>query len=403
MLSWESANFVEHYLEHNSRYESPTSFWLWSAYGAISAVLRDNVYRRMGDNKLFPNMYILNLAESSFHRKGRPVEFAEDLVREVRNTKVISGRASIQAIVQELSRTETDSKTGKLIPAGSAIFFAPEMAAGLVADPAAISILTDIYETKKVYDSLLKTQAKSTIKSLVFSMLAASNEDLLRSVYDTTALRGGLLARTYLVVPDEFRKPNSLMDLTEEDFTHIKNSKAILLGKLKKISDLRGEVAISKGAQEAYDEWYKPFRIGHKEIRDKTGMLGRIHTSVLKLAIVLAANETQLVIERRHIEKAIDDCMALVPNYARLAMNGNGQGTIKDAGALVLNDLLDAPENKLSRRQIFQKHLLEFNADVFDQLIVNLETAGLVIQSFDSSAHPSYKLTNKALEVLRSC
>lgn len=399
MPTWDDLSFVDHYLLHNSRYESPNSFWRWSAYGAIASVLRDNVYRRMGDNKLFPNVYILSLAESSFHRKGRPIEFSESLVREVKNTKVISGRASIQAITFELSRTETDSKSGKLIKGGSAVFYAPEMAAGLVQDPAAISILTDIYEPKPHYDTLLKTQAKSTITNLVFSMIAASNEDLLKSVYDTSALRGGLLARTFLIVPDEFRPPASLMEFTEEQYHEISCSRKCLLAKLQKIATLAGEVIVTKEAAYTYKAWYEPFRKNHESTKDRSGMLGRIHTGIIKLAMILAANDNDLIITEKHISKAIDDCIALVPNYNKLSM-GAGNSSIKDAGALVLNDLIEAPGYKLSRRQIFQKHLLEFDSLTFDSLIVTLETAGLLQQTIGMSS-TDYALTAKGIEILK--
>jgi hypothetical protein len=397
--SWDSLSFIDHYLEHNKKYESPTSFWKWSSYAAIAAVLRDSVYRRMGDSRLYPNIYVLSLAESSFHRKGRPVEFAEDLVREVANTKVISGRASVQAIVQELSRTESDRKTGKIIKGGSAIFFAPEMAAGLVSDPAAIGILTDIYEPRKHYDSLLKTQAKASISNLVFSMYAASNEELLKSVYDTSALRGGLLARTFLVVPDEFRSPNSLVDITPEEQEAISQSKKCLLGKLKKISELAGETFFADSAQKEYKRWYEPFRKSHSTTKDRSGMLGRIHTGILKLSILFAANDYSVIIEGRHIDKAIDECMALVPNYNKLSLH-SGNSSIKDAGTLVLNDLIEADGHCLTRRQLFQKHLLEFDPTVFDTLMVTLSTAGLVEESI-GNAGSIYRLTAKAVEILK--
>lgn len=397
-MSWEQLSFIDHYLDHNKRYESPSSFWRWSAYASIAAVLRDNVYHGMGDSKLFPNVYVLTLAESGFHRKGRPVEFAEDLVREIVNTKVISGRASIQAIVQELARTETDKKTGKLIKGGSAIFFAPEMAAGIVSDPAAISILTDLYDPKKHYDTLLKTQAKSSISNLVFSMYAASNEELLKSVYDSSALRGGLLARTFLVVPDEFREPNSLLDIPQEEIDDISRSKKSLIAKLKKISELNGPVYFSKESQYIYDQWYKPFRKNHATNKDKSGMLGRIHTSIKKLAIIFAANDNQLIIEKCHMEKAMDEGLALVPNYGKLSLSA-GNSTIKDAGTLVLGDLYDADGHCLTRRQLFQKHLLDFDATVFDSLIVTLETAGFIIQIINGN-NISYKLTERAMEIM---
>jgi hypothetical protein len=396
--SWENLNFVEHYIEHNKRYESPNSFWLWSAYAAISAVCRDNCYRRMGDSKLYPNMYILFLADSSFHRKNRPIETAEKFVRHLHNTKIISGRASIQAVLQELSKVETDNKTGKMIRGGSAIFFAPELAAGIVSDPTAIGVLTDIYECREQYDRLL-VSGKSNIKNLVFSFFAASNASLLKQVYTTDANQGGLLARTYLIVPDEFRDPNSLLEISVAEYKQIEDSKKSLQDKLQKISEMKGELNVTQDAIQEYNKWYNPFRKGHAKTRDKTGVLGRIHTSILKLAIVLALNENSFEITRYHIGKAIDDCMALVPNYNSLTIGGSNI-SMKEIGQAVIDDLLNATDYCLSRRQIFQKHLLEFDIITFDNLIKALEEGGMVKLIVGQGTDISYMLTPKAIEIL---
>lgn len=397
---WDHLPFIDHYLYHTQRYESPNSFWRWSAIGTIAAVLRDNVYRRMGDNKLYPNIYILALAESSFHRKGRPVEFSEGLVRDVKNVKVISGRASIQAILAEIGRAESDPQTGKVVKSGSAIFYAPEMAAGLVADPQAISILTDIYESKPVYDSLLKTQAKVAIKNLVFSMYSASNEALLKTFYDSSALNGGLLARTFLVIPDEFRPPNSLMDIEEDEYTRIQLSKRCLTGKLAKIASLNGEMKFSLEARNVYTTWYDPFRKNHENIKDSTGMMGRIHTSILKVAMILAAAEYSQTVEERHVTMAIEWSLSLIPNYARLAIS-SGKLPVKDVGGMLLNDLADCKTGKLSRKEIFQRHILDFDPVVFDTAIVALDTGGIIKQSLDPITTMQYfELTEKGKELL---
>ena len=89
---------------------------------------------------------------------------------------------------------------------------AGELAAGIVGDPAAIGILIDIYDLKTDFKHHLRSTGRFKIDRIVFNMLAASNADLLKEVYTQSAVSGGLLARTFLVVPDEFRPPNSLMD-----------------------------------------------------------------------------------------------------------------------------------------------------------------------------------------------
>ena len=194
--------FIKLLLEHTKPYESPESFWKWSAYCTIAAIMRDSCYIRQGDSNLYPNVYVLLLADSAVHRKGNPVRFCEKLTGKIANTKVISGRTSIQAILDELARGETHPKTGKTIKGGSSLFSAAELSAGIVNDPEAIKILTDIYDFKEEYTSRLRGTGTFHIKNICFTMMAASNESLLVDLYDEKARTGGLLGRTFLVKPN---------------------------------------------------------------------------------------------------------------------------------------------------------------------------------------------------------
>lgn len=387
------SKFISLYLEYTKDYESPTSFWKWSAYAAISACLRDNCYRVAGNSRVYPSIYVLLKAESGTHRKGRPVETCTDLVVAMGNTKTISGRASIQAIIEELSHTETDPRTGKMIKGGSAIFFAPELSAGIVDDPAALSILTDIYDCRPDYKTLLKS-GRSKISNLVFSMLAASNEALLKDTYNDKAVQGGLLARTFMVIPNEFRPSNSLLDQKVNDIKDFSDLK----DELRKITELKGEYEITQDAKDEYNSWYKPFRESYKNKVDKAGVVSRIHTGILKIAMIFASSDLSLVVKKIHVEEAINECLGLIPNYGAFIM-GNGKGKLSEAGAIVLNDLLQAPNYALGRKEILRKHWSDFDATLFDELIATFEQGGLV-QTIAAGNSISYKMTQTCLEIM---
>lgn len=386
------SKFVNLYMEYTKEYESPKSFWKWSSYAAIGAVLRDSCFRSTGDSKLFPNIYVLLIAESGTHRKGKPVEICTKLVTAIANTKVISGRASIQAIIDELSHTETNPKTGQVVKGGSAIFFAPELSAGIVEDPAAIKILTDIYDCRSDYKSLLKS-GRAKIDNLVFSMLAASNEALLKDTYNTTAIQGGLLARTFMICPDEFRPSNALLDIVDTT-----ESKKELILELKNISELKGEFEFTADAKKEYIDWYKPFRESYKNKVDKAGVVSRIHTGVLKIAMIFAAGDISLVIKKQHIEEAINECLGLIPNYGAFIM-GNGKGKLSEAGAIVLSDLLVAPNHVLQRKEILRKHWQDFDGQLLDELIATFEQGGLIKTQVAGSII-CYKMTETCLDIM---
>lgn len=386
-------DFIRDFIEYTRDYESPTSFWKWSAYAAVAAALRDNVWKKFGDIHICPNIFVLLLAPSAEHRKGNPVKQCENLVSKLHTTKVISGRASIQAILDDLSRAETSPQTGKLIQGGSALFSAPELSAGLVNDPEAVKILTDIYDFKDEYTSRLRGTGQFRIKNICFTMLAASNEDLLRDVYDTKAIFGGLLGRTFLIKPNEFRPANSLFNINHSD------KMADILRHLDRIAHLHGEYEFTIDAQREFETWYEPFRDSYKKKPDKSGVSGRIHTGIIKLAMILCANETLgLKVLRKHVEEAISECMSIVGNYKDFTM-ASGTSNLSQTGALVLNAIYAQEGHFMQRKKLLAQHWNDFDSETLDKVIMTFEQAGM-IQTMMVDNGISYKLTDLCLEKL---
>ncbi len=387
-------DFVNGYLDYTRSYESPTSFWKWSAYSTIGAILRDSCWKNQGDNFLFPNLYVLLLADSAVQRKDLPVAIAQKLITLVHNTKVIAGRSSIQAILDELAMTETDKKTGHMLSGGSAIFIAPELSAGIVADPQSVSIMTDMYSYREVFTERLRGHGKFEIKKLCFSALMASNKALLTDVYDIRAMHGGLLGRTFLVVPNEWRPGNSLFSILDQSTKF-----DILLEELKQISELRGEFSFTTEAEKEYDTWYLPFRETYRTKTDKSGIAGRIHTGILKLSMILAVNYTkELQITKQHIEESITECMSLMANYQQLVM-GAGKSPISEVGSIVLNEIYTSPNGVLSQKKLLQKHWNSFDVETLEKFINTMSQAAMITAEMTDDG-PGYKLTKKCLELL---
>lgn len=323
------------------------------------------------------------------YRKGHPVHLAEKLIKCVNTTKLISGRASIQGILDELARGETDKKTGKILSGGSAFFSAPELSAGLVSDPEAIKILTDIYDFREEYTSRLRGSGIFRIKNICFTMLGASNEELLKDLYTNAALYGGLLGRTFLIKPDEFRPGNSLFNVqdTSQSFNE-------LLLKLTKISQLVGEFEFTTTAQKYYEEWYEPFRLSYKNKGDKSGIAGRIHTSALKLAMILCVDQTEsLVIDECHIKQSILECTKLIPNYTGFVLQ-QGKATTNECAAQLIETIWENKDKCISKADFLTRYFHMFDIDILDKCVSTLIQAGLLNEITQANSI-NYKLTEK--------
>jgi hypothetical protein len=382
-------SFISSFISHTALYESPNSFWLWSAYAAIAGVLRDNVWLKDGDGRLYPNIYVLFLAGSA-QKKARPVNMCEQLVHEVGNTTVISGRSSIQAIMLEIGHTETN-KNGKIHKGGAAIFFAPELAAGLVGDDQAIQILTDIYDYKPIpHTTNLIGRGKIKLDRIVFSMLVASNEELLKDFLNSRAIYGGLLGRIFLITADEWRPGNAFPKGDSVSFGKIKEDLAF-------IGHLQGEIQFQPEANQYYEKWYLATREQSQHIPDRAGVTGRLGTSVKKLAILLAANDLTVEVTKQHVDNAITQCLALVPNYRFFAMSA-GKSTIAEAGIIILERLTKI--DHLDYKELLRENWMNADPLTFDNALASFELSGLIQTTLNGSNSRVFKLTSKGKEIL---
>src|SRR5215510_6063686 len=157
-------NWLREIQDQHKELESPQSFWYWSALSAISAVVKDQVWLGRQLYKLYPNIYVMLHADSGL-KKGPPVSMAKQLVSMVNNTRIISGRSSIQGILKDLATAHT-SPDPKVKPVMKSVAFicSSELTSSLVGDKVATDILTDLYDrqyNEGHWRSLLKAETFS--------------------------------------------------------------------------------------------------------------------------------------------------------------------------------------------------------------------------------------------------
>jgi hypothetical protein len=389
-------NFINAYLSYTDELESPGSFFLWSAYAAVSATLRDNCYLNLGSMNLYPNIYVVLLADSAEHRKGQGLAITHQILSGVGNTKLIRGRSSIQAILDDMAGTnQSTNKSLGALKGGSCIIVAEELAAAIVEDPSAVRILTDIYDFREEYTVNLKSTGKIHIKNNCVTMLAASNETYLKDVYNQGAIYGGLLGRTFLVKPNEFRAANSLLRVDP-----VKYDKKPLIASLTDIAKLKGKFLLHEEAIQVYETWYSNLRESYRLKKDRTGVIGRIHTGVLKLAMILAVGtKTCLEITKEDMQEAIEQCTTLIPNYESYAMV-SGKSELADIGQMFLNDLIQCPDYTMDRKTFLAKHLGDTTPEQFKQLVQLLVDAGMIQEAY-GIGYAAYSLTNQALAIYK--
>ena len=387
--------FIQKLLEYSRDAESPTSFWKWSGYAVIAALLSDHLYWFQKSKKTVMNLYVVLVADSGAHRKGTPIDLAHYIVNKFKGYNTMRGRMSAQGLLEALSRVE--NRNGVMSLGGRTFICSDELSGSFVKDDGAlVPILTDIYEFRDVFPYTLRNSS-FLVKNLCVNLLGASNETLLKRIYTEEALYGGLLARTFIVMPDETRPPNCLWIEMEKTKEQMELAIKPLIDELMPLTLLKGTVTFTLEAQNFYEEWYKILRESYTNKPDKTGVLARMHMGVLKLATIIAVDETHKPeVHQHHMAKAMDECIYLLKGYESLVMKSTSDRA--QIGGLFLSDLYEH-EGVITRSDFIRRHFLDVTVDLLDEVTNRFQQAGLITAQADFNGQITYIITGKGREM----
>lgn len=389
-----SSSWIDELLEATSEAETPTSFIRWAGLCAIAASIRNKVYiQKGGIYKLYPNIYVLLVAKSGL-RKGLAASVSKQLVSKVGNTRLISGRNSIQSIIQQLGTAYTLPSGGPPIVDSTAFINSGEFSTILIRDPDALTILTDLYDGhyNEVWKNTLKGSGIEELKNVCLTLLGALNQTHFSDLISHKDITGGFIARCIIVLEERRSRKNALLRPSNKVF-----DPASLAVYLKEISKLSGPFNLDEGAIKVFEEWYDKFE--PETLDDKTGTANRIHDQILKVVQLIAlSRRCALQITEEDMLDAMELTLGTSVNVERVTL-GTGLSE-KESGAktkVFILSLLNAEGNKLTRRQTLKKHYGDFDAFDLDKIVLTLEEAG-AIQSYSNGKEITYKLSHEIVD-----
>lgn len=364
-MSW-----LAHLLEATDEAESPKSFLYWSGLTVISSIVKNNVYIQKGGlYRLYPTVYVLLVAKSGL-RKSFPTSVAKKILREVDNTRLISGRISFQALLSVLSKAYTVE--GEMKPrtdAGAAII-SGEFGTAFVRDVDTFTIMTDLYDNhyNPTWTSTLKGTGTEELKDISITMLGAINQPHFQDLMGMKEISGGFVARCMLIIENKRHRKNPLLRSAPEiDYQALSKYP-------KKLKNVKGQFSLNEDAIDLFEVWYDEFE--PEGIDDTTGMANRLHDHVLKISMLISlAESTELTITAKHMQEALDTCVLVGTNVSKITMGG-GRSKLAPQQAAVLQFLLQAPNGKATRMQILRKLYGDVDAFELDQIVQTLTQAG---------------------------
>lgn len=393
--------WLDSILESHQDFESPMSFWRWSALAAISAVIKDQVYLDRWFYKVYGNIFVMLYADSGL-KKGPPIAMANKLVQLVGNTNIIKGRSSIQAILKDMGTAMT-LPGGRIKSVNSVFISSSELSSSLVEDPAATKILTDLFDrnyNEGEWKSLLKSDTFK-LNNPVVTMLSGTNEAMSEELLRSSAVKGGFLARTFIIFETKRNKRNSLTFQPDIIPDYVEAAKYLV-----KLSELKGPFkslsckiqddyySIPHGinttthyASEVgnlYHKWYDEFldTVDSQEIKDETGTLNRFGDSVIKVAMLLSlAEHPKLEITMSAMTEAIRICEQLLGNVRRTTQGKSGTSISSHLKGLIINELLNVREtHSISRAMLTKKFYMHYSSlEELNHIMESFHVSGMIV------------------------
>lgn len=385
-------NWLSDLLEATKRAESPRSFIVWSGLSAVSAIVNNKIWinRLAVGTKLYPNIFVLIIADSGL-RKGYATELGRRLVEDTGTTRVISGRSSIESIIQKLAKPTANPSKGTIIKDAIGYINADEFATSLVFNPDALTLMNDFYDTKSLWTNSLKSSGEEKLKNLCCTLLGGINPALFQKMMGIREIQGGFLGRCNLVFETKRFRKDSLLRHHNDEFPYDS-----LLAHLRQISSLTGPFELQEEAIETYEKWYEDFE--PESFGDKTGSANRVHDQILKVAMLLALckRADSLIITVDEIRESMALIQQTTANVKRVLL---GTGIHVDAPKIkmFIDFLLVSPGYSVTRSDFLSKHYGNIDRMDLDRIIETLiEAGGLIITG--EGKDQMYTLTERALE-----
>ena len=296
-------NWLYQYLLYTDQMESPSAFHIWSGLSAISCTLQRKVWINRGFYTLYPNQYVILVAESAFCRKSTAVSVAiNDLLQTSQVATIDKDKMTAEKLCVELSRAEKEQKLDNAIT-----IFVPELATFLGASAfhsGIIPLLTSFYECPSSADYKTKASGEFHMSNVCINLVGATTLDWMSTNLPGDTVEGGFTGRVIFVVAEEPRLSNPWPEMTKEEIL----IRTKLIERMQQMNNFDGAFAIDEGAKHEFSRWYNARAEGN-DLRLR-GYYGRKGDHVLKIATCLSAGDSgrcngMLKIEAHHIRIAL--------------------------------------------------------------------------------------------------
>jgi hypothetical protein len=395
-------NWIDSYLAFTEEQESPEAFHFWMALVVLSASLRRRVWLDRGwdDYLLYPNIYVLFVAESATTRKSQAIDMGLSILREaVPDIYTIGDSATPEGIIKHVNRvTHSKGSNGqvRVSTESSLLIHADELASLFSFDKQRASrmgiLLTRVYRSPKKYEHTTSGEGKVEIFNPYFTLIAATAPQNLKVIPPDST--GGLMGRLIFVAEKSRRATiawGPKLRQMKRSSSEISELRRLLIADLYRIAHLEGEIHPTAEAVDVFEQWYNAQADKKYSSPSLDAFHARSHDTALQLATLLCVSDSDdLVMRPSHVLGGIKFMEKQLPEAARL-QEWAGASDFAQNRAKVL-DILRRAGGWATRRAIIRE--VELSSSDLDSLLLSMCEADMIAQRKTGDKNIVYRLVD---------
>jgi hypothetical protein len=291
------ANWLQGYRVYCEEQEAPESFHLWSGLSVLASAVRRNVWKHQGIYLLYPNQYIILVAESGKIGKSTVLRMGKKILRHVDGVLFGPDSGSREDFARSMSKSHAGNASAMTVY--SSEFSSLTETSGITM----FQWLTDIYDCDDEWIHSTIGRGKNDIKEPCLNILAGTTPSWIAEGFPASVLSHGFTARTIFVFEDKLRKANPEPDRPNDSLVQS------LINDLNHIAELEGAFQwTDESARARYHEIYKETIMTPPEDYRLIGFHNRkVKAHVLKIAMLLSlAEDDSLALSKRDINAAYE-------------------------------------------------------------------------------------------------
>jgi len=295
-------SWIEEYMEYSAYSEAPDKFHFWTAVSVIAGALRRRVWIDMGYFQWTPNFYIVFVAPPGIVSKSTTANIGMNLLRRMDGVAFGPDAVTWQSLVQSLGQSTEQVEIDSVYHSMSAItIVSSEFGTFLNPnDREMVDVLVSLWDGQiGTWRKATKTQGDDAIENPWINIVACTTPAWIAGNFPEYMIGGGFTSRTVFVYGDTKRHLAAYPGDYLPEGHHERAER--LVHDLEIIAtQIKGEYKLSPEAKEWGEAWYaahfeNPYP-PHLDNERFGGYLARKQTHIHKLAMILAASESNELI-----------------------------------------------------------------------------------------------------------